>query len=155
MNYVTCFLLNCFISICTRISSEGFIKVADFGLSECIYEKRYFRQALDDDSKLKLPIKWMAPESVENAIFTEKTDVVWYMVFAKYIYVVFVISKLQFLGSGHLEWPVGRFSVEGSSPILESLPWAWLDFFTMAIGWTSLSTMPVQMKCKQLAHQHQ
>ena len=57
-----------------RIDDEGFIKVADFGLSESMYEKRYFRQDRDDD--LKLPIKWMAPESVENAIFTEKTDVV-------------------------------------------------------------------------------
>ena len=48
--------------------------MADFGLSECMYEKHYFRQAKDDD--LKLPIKWMALESAENAIFTEKTDVV-------------------------------------------------------------------------------
>ena len=60
--------------ICTRIDNEGFIKVADFGLSESMYEKRYFRQAWDDN--LKLPIKWMAPESVENGVFTEETDVV-------------------------------------------------------------------------------
>ena len=60
--------------ICPRIDNEGFIKVADFGLSECMYEKRYFRQANADD--VKLPIKWMAPESIENGVFTEETDVV-------------------------------------------------------------------------------
>ena len=64
----------CIIFICARIDGGGFIKVADFGLSESMYEKRYFRQAREDD--IKLPIKWMALESVENAIFTEKTDVV-------------------------------------------------------------------------------
>ena len=60
--------------ICTRIDNKGFIKVADFGISECMNEKHYFKQASDDN--LKLPIKWMAPESVENGVFTEETDVV-------------------------------------------------------------------------------
>ena len=63
-----------YLCIHTRIDGEGFIKVADFGLSKSMYEKCYFRQARDDE--LKLPIKWMALESVENDIFTEKTDVV-------------------------------------------------------------------------------
>ena len=52
----------------------GIIKVSDFGLSECMYEAQYFRQIQDDN--LKLPIKWMALESMKNAVFTEKTDVV-------------------------------------------------------------------------------
>ena len=60
--------------ISTRIDGEGLIKVADFGLSECIYEMQYFRQVRDDN--VKLPIKWMALESMEYAIFTEMTDVV-------------------------------------------------------------------------------
>ena len=50
------------------------IKVADFGLTKSVYEKRYFRQ--DKDAPVKLPIKWMAIESIDDAIFTEKTDVV-------------------------------------------------------------------------------
>ena len=57
-----------------RIDNKGVIKVSDFGLSECMYEDQYFRQMEDDN--LKLPIKWMALESMENAVFTEKTDVV-------------------------------------------------------------------------------
>ena len=50
------------------------IKVADFGLTKSVYEKCYFRQ--DKSASVKLPIKWMAIESIDDAIFTEKTDVV-------------------------------------------------------------------------------
>ena len=57
-----------------RIDSNFVIKVSDFGLSEDVYQKNYFRQAKDDS--VKLPIKWMAPESMSDGIFTEKTDVV-------------------------------------------------------------------------------
>ena len=48
--------------------------MADFGLSKSTYEKMYFRQ--DKNEGVKLPIKWMALESLEDAVFTEKTDVV-------------------------------------------------------------------------------
>ena len=50
------------------------IKVADFGLTEDIYSRSYFRQS--KDAKVKLPIKWMAPESLHDGVFTEQTDVV-------------------------------------------------------------------------------
>ena len=62
------------ISIFIRIDDAWIIKVADFGLTRSVYEKRYFR--LDKDESVKLPIKWMAIESIDDAIFTEKTDVV-------------------------------------------------------------------------------
>ena len=48
--------------------------MADFGLTKSVYEKHYFRQ--DKNESVKLPIKWMAIESIDDAIFTEKTDVV-------------------------------------------------------------------------------
>ena len=48
--------------------------MADFGLSETTTAKDYIRQ--DQDKAIKLPIKWMAPESIEGGIFPEKTDVV-------------------------------------------------------------------------------
>ena len=51
------------------------IKVADFGLSESIDTcKVYFRQ--DKDDMIKLPIKWLAPESISEGKFSEKSDVV-------------------------------------------------------------------------------
>ena len=57
-----------------RLDSEGNVKVADFGLSEDVYTTGYYRQ--DKDDHIKLPIKWMAPESLTDSIFNEKTDVV-------------------------------------------------------------------------------
>ena len=48
--------------------------MADFGLSESIGTKDYFRQ--DKDATIKLPIKWLAPESMEDHVFSEKSDVV-------------------------------------------------------------------------------
>jgi len=57
-----------------RMDAGGVIKVADFGLSEDIYTSTYYRQK--NDTAVKLPLRWMAPESIEDGIFTEKSDVV-------------------------------------------------------------------------------
>ena len=67
-------LTSCIILI-HRIDRNFVIKVSDFGLSETIdITKDYFRQ--DQTEAIKLPIKWMALESINDAIFSEKTDVV-------------------------------------------------------------------------------
>jgi len=56
---------------------QGVIKVADFGLTEDIYATRYYRQEKSKEGvEEKVPIRWMAPESIENSIYNEKTDVV-------------------------------------------------------------------------------
>ena len=55
------------------------IKVADFGLSEDVYARNYFRQGKqgeNGEAVVKLPIKWMAVESLNDGLFSEKTDVV-------------------------------------------------------------------------------
>ena len=57
-----------------RIDETGIIKVADFGLSKSVYDQLYFRQ--DANDSVKLPIKWLAVESIEDGVFSEKTDVV-------------------------------------------------------------------------------
>ena len=59
--------------ILCRIDSNFVIKVADFGLSENTYVKNYFRQG---SGSVKLPIKWMALDSLTDGVFSEKTDVV-------------------------------------------------------------------------------
>ena len=43
-------------------------------MAEDVYATGYFRQENKDN--VKLPFKWMAIESLNDAIFTEKTDVV-------------------------------------------------------------------------------
>lgn len=48
------------------------VKVADFGLSRDIYEDDYYSS---DNRKTKLPVKWMALESLEKSIYNTKTDV--------------------------------------------------------------------------------
>ncbi|GFQ93840.1 hypothetical protein TNCT_654031 [Trichonephila clavata] len=48
------------------------VKVADFGLSRDIYERDYYSS---DNKKTKLPVKWMAPESLEKGTYSTKTDV--------------------------------------------------------------------------------
>ena len=87
--------------VCIRIDSNGVIKVADFGLSKSAYEKMYFRE--NKRENIKLPIKWLAIECMEDGVFSEKSDVVgsrlntntlWLLAFSKF----YAISY-----SGHLE----------------------------------------------------
>ena len=58
-----------------RIDLHDLIKVSDFGLTEDIYARNYFRQGRKD-GVVKLPVKWMSPESLSDGVFTEKSDVV-------------------------------------------------------------------------------
>ena len=48
------------------------VKVADFGFTRDIYGMDYYRL----NRKTKLPVKWLAPESLLDNLFNEKTDVV-------------------------------------------------------------------------------
>ena len=53
------------------------IKVADFGLTENMYARNYYRHDKTEvGNSEKVPIRWMAPESIENDIYNERTDVV-------------------------------------------------------------------------------
>ena len=49
------------------------MKVGDFGLAEDIYSTGYVRE---DNKTVKVPYKWMPPESLEDALFSELSDVV-------------------------------------------------------------------------------
>lgn len=67
------FLKKCILAC--RLDVNFVIKVADFGLSESIdTTKDYFRQ--EERNALKLPIKWLALESINDRVFSEKSDVV-------------------------------------------------------------------------------
>ena len=55
-----------------RVDEHLNIKVADFGLARDVYMNDYYRQ----QSTCKIPVKWMAPEALNDKISNEKTDVV-------------------------------------------------------------------------------
>lgn len=48
------------------------VKVADFGLTRDIYMIDYYKQARLG----RVPVKWMAPESLFDRVYNHKTDVV-------------------------------------------------------------------------------
>ena len=50
------------------------VKVADFGLTRDLFDKQYFRTNMKEE-RGKMAIKWMALESLEEYIFTTKSDV--------------------------------------------------------------------------------
>ncbi len=55
-----------------RVDKELVVKVGDFGLARDIYSSDYYRA----NQRAKIPVKWMAPETLHDAISNEKTDVV-------------------------------------------------------------------------------
>ncbi|CAI8054941.1 Tyrosine-protein kinase transforming protein RYK [Geodia barretti] len=63
-------------SLMHRIDGEGVIKVADFGLTEDMYCTNYFRRRKSETGhEEKVPVRWMAPESIEDSVYTQATDV--------------------------------------------------------------------------------
>ncbi len=98
------------------MSADGVIKVADFGLSEDVYMKNYFRISKDSSSvgmEVKLPIKWMAPESIHDGLFSEKTDVVC-------MTIAYTTELLQYTHTHTSQWSYGVLCWEvftlGKSP---------------------------------------
>lgn len=59
--------------------------MADFGLTENMYSNNYFRhEKSETGNNEKVPIRWMAPESIENDVYNEATDVVSFTVYTYY-----------------------------------------------------------------------
>ena len=78
-----------------RMDVNFVIKVADFGLSETIdISKDYFRQ---DMNSVRLPVKWLAPECLNDGMFSVKTDVV----------CLFLLSQDQDDHNVVLQWAFG------------------------------------------------
>ena len=56
-----------------QMSSQRKVKIGDFGLSRDVYKTDYYRVGGEVDKLL--PVKWMAPESLSDGIFTSQSDV--------------------------------------------------------------------------------
>ena len=98
------------LSMLYRIDTHFLIKITDFGLSEDVFERNYFRQDSSSGEVVKLPIKWMAPESLSDGHFSEKSDVV--RVIHRPIFLcvcVFVSSTVVIWGDnvGDFQWREG------------------------------------------------
>ena len=74
------------------------IKVADFGLTEDMYGTNYFRWRKSVmGNEERVPIRWMAPESIENDIYNESTDVVRIPLYLQSQHVTITRDIIQFL----------------------------------------------------------
>lgn len=60
------------LSFC-RIDENNRVKVADFGLARDVYETEYYHRS---GRRSRLPVKWMALESLDHGSFSCKSDVV-------------------------------------------------------------------------------
>ena len=60
------------VCVCCRLNEDMTVCVADFGLSKKIYSGDYYRQG----SASKLPVKWIALESLADNVYTCQSDVV-------------------------------------------------------------------------------
>lgn len=61
-----------FITHTCRLGDDLHVRVADFGLSKQIFSSNYYRQKV----AIRMPIKWMAIESLSESVYTSKSDVV-------------------------------------------------------------------------------
>ena len=55
-----------------RVDEDLKVKVADFGMARDIHSAEYYKLT----HRQKLPLKWMAPESIFDGKFSSKSDVV-------------------------------------------------------------------------------
>ncbi|XP_065207315.1 insulin-like peptide receptor isoform X2 [Planococcus citri] len=78
------------------INAEGTVKIGDFGLTRDVYETDYYRK----DSKGHLPVRWMAPESLRDGIFTSRSDVWSYGVV---LWEMATLASLPYTGLGNGE----------------------------------------------------
>lgn len=53
------------------VAGDMTVKIGDFGMSRQIYTGDYYRKG----NKGEMPIRWMAPESLGEGIFTSQSDV--------------------------------------------------------------------------------
>ncbi|XP_071055369.1 proto-oncogene tyrosine-protein kinase ROS isoform X1 [Onthophagus taurus] len=60
---------NCLVS--STDSASRIVKIGDFGLARDIYKNDYYRK----EGEGLLPVRWMAPESLVDGVFTSQSDV--------------------------------------------------------------------------------
>jgi len=78
------------------VSQSFDVKVGDFGLTRKTYAKEYYRMTASSP----LPIKWMAPESLNDGLFTTGSDL-W--AFGIVLYEIATFGRLPYPGLENME----------------------------------------------------
>ncbi|KAE9552632.1 hypothetical protein FO519_004145 [Halicephalobus sp. NKZ332] len=76
------------------VSSDETVKIGDFGMARDIYYHEYYRPA----GKRLMPVRWMAPESLKDGIFTVKSDVWSYGIV---LYEMLTLGEQPYAGLGN------------------------------------------------------
>ena len=62
---------NCLVSSSEISNGKVIVKIGDFGLARMLSQQDYYRKT----GEALLPVRWMAPESLLDAIFTSHSDI--------------------------------------------------------------------------------
>lgn len=73
------------------VSADRIVKLSDFGMTRAMYESDYYRF----NRKAMLPVRWMSPESLEEGVFTCKSDM-WS--FGVLLYEIITFGNFPFQG---------------------------------------------------------
>lgn len=85
-----------------RLDESYTVKVADFGLARDVYDKEYY--SVHNKSGVKLPVKWMALESLQTHKFTTKSDVVRNQLHLTVLHSLNSLDKI--IKSLHQDWKI-------------------------------------------------
>lgn len=88
------------------VSDDMTVKIGDFGLTRDIYESDYYLRKRNG----LMPVRWMAPESLNNGLFTTETDVFSYGIV---LWEIVTYAEQPYKGKSNEE--VMRFVIDGGT----------------------------------------